>query len=135
MGCPFRRDTPPGELGGSTTDVYVGQAHGPFWLPCHNSPGYSSETRRDPKHAQCAGAAIFRANTGRASALPAGLLSLPPDKEKVFGSYAEFVSHHEKAPLDFAERKLRFFPPDLMMIAQMERSTTTKVNLPPSSQP
>jgi hypothetical protein len=120
-GCPFRRDTPAGDLGGSPTTTYVGQAHGPFWLPCHNSAGYGPETRRDPTHHQCAGAAIFRANTGRAELMPPALLHLPADTTEVFGSYAEFVAHHEEMSVEMAKTCLEILPPDRLMVCELSR--------------
>ena len=50
----------------------------------------------DAETMHCAGAAIFRANVGVAEKLPWKLLKLPAKSDdNVFGSYLEFVMHHE----------------------------------------
>jgi len=93
-GCPFSRAIAPGELGGGRPETYVGQAVGPFWLPCHCSANYRGKETVASEVSQCAGAAIFRANIG--VQMPPALLSLPRDTEKVFSTLADFWSHHTK---------------------------------------
>ena len=94
--CSFRRDTPPGNLGGSPPEVYIGQIEGPFMIPCHMLCNFDDPKWREKafKTGQCAGAAIFRANMG----LPPGPVPinlLPPDHTTVFSDYAEFLAHHK----------------------------------------
>ena len=96
-GCPFARTTAPGALGGNIPVTYVEQAALSFWLPCHkhvefDDPGW----KQDKSKPQCAGAAIYRAN--RAKRMPRTILSLPPNKEKVFATPKEFICHHMKIP-------------------------------------
>src|SRR4051812_16230318 len=102
--CPFRRGT--GTLGGSEPEVYIGQSHGPFWLPCHSTHNYKSlEARLDHANTQCAGAAIHRANLGRADLMPPELLRLPADTDTVFASHEEFLAHYRNiTPAEAAER-------------------------------
>jgi hypothetical protein len=97
--CPFRRDIKPGLLGGSPVETYIGQSVLPFWLPCHCDKNYERKTSQFKKVTQCAGTAIFRANIGVGQLMPDSLLSLPADREKVFGTMAEFVAHHKKIAL------------------------------------
>lgn len=128
-GCPFRRDTPAGKLGGSPVTTYVGQAHGPFWLPCHNSKGYSSETRFDTAHSQCAGGATFRANTGRADMMPDALLRMPKDTVTVFADYAEFVSHHEHIPVEFSRTLLETLSPDELLRMEFMKQSARQLQV------
>lgn len=94
--CPFSRTTKPGTLGGSPTEVFVGQIHAPFIIPCHCHIDYSDpdwKTNSVTNAPHCAGARIFRANLG-IKTLPESLAGLPQDTDKVFASVKEFVSHH-----------------------------------------
>lgn len=95
--CPFARTTPAGMLGGSHPETYIGQAFGPFYLPCHSD--YTAEARegfdkKDMSTRQCAGAAMFRANVGVEKVMPNGIHKLPEDRDKVFATPGEFLSHH-----------------------------------------
>ena len=97
--CPFRRSTEPGALGGSPPEVFIGQAHGPFWIPCHRTyePGVSAKEQRPDRAEQCAGCAIYRSNVEVADRMPEPLLRLPADKDKVFATPAEFIKYFEAA--------------------------------------
>lgn len=116
--CPFRKNNKlKGEFpGGSHPFVYVGQSVGPFWLPCHMDKEYNDK-ESDPKAVdQCAGAAIYRANTGSASRMPEPLLSLPKDMETVFKSHEEFLSHY----LNIPEDQISLSEDDLRILLEME---------------
>jgi hypothetical protein len=82
--CPWRRDSLHGWLGGLTSQQWVRAAHGDEVIDCHVHTG-----------AQCAGAAIYRANVAK---LPrdAANLRLPADREAVFASPDQFKEHHEE---------------------------------------
>ena len=79
--CPFSRQCTPGGTGGADPTVYVGQAQGAFWLPCHMDKDYNKESALDNAGmiAQCAGAAVYRANVGIDARIPSALLHLPED--------------------------------------------------------
>ena len=115
--CPFRVDAPPGELGGSPSFRFIGQAFGPFYLPCHAQPGY--DTLADDQ-LECAGAAIFRANCG----LPPvkGLHVLPPGPE-AFSSPATFLAYHESVTLDAADELLKRVTPERLCQIELQRSS------------
>lgn len=110
--CPYRRGTQ--HNGGSPPEVYVGQAMGPFLLSCHLSPGYWKNPR-GTEHAQCAGAAIFRANIHRAEVMPESMLKLPQDTEAVFSSSAEMVAHHRQISVEEAQAQLQEETPEQLM--------------------
>lgn len=98
-GCPFSRLTPPGELGGSPPDVYMGQVVGPFWLPCHSPADYQGKQSRPDQAPQCAGAAIFRHKIKASPHLPEFLLRLDDTgdgADEVFTSVQEFYQHHNQ---------------------------------------
>lgn len=116
--CPFARATEPDTLGGRDASVYVGQAYGPFWLPCHMAAGYE-ENKRDPELPQCAGAAMHRDLIGVAPSLPDGLHKLEGDPELVFSTPEEFVAHHRKIPLTEARRYLRENPPRKLLMEEL----------------
>ena len=117
--CPFRRDIKPGTLGGSHFTVYIGQTVGPFVLNCHTAEGYRAKQTDCMAVAQCAGAAIFRANIGIAFLLPDALHALPADTDAVFGSMEEFIAHHEGWPLAVAEHFLERHPPDQWLAREL----------------
>jgi hypothetical protein len=119
-GCPFRRDITPGALGGGVVETYIGQAFGPFVLPCHSASDYDprTTTAADP---QCAGAAIFRANVGVAGLMPKGIHSLPADPVAVFADAAEFIAHHTGADPYTVEAVLEHYTPQQMLAAELRR--------------
>ncbi len=115
--CPLRRDRPPGlkSLGYSPPEVYIGQAVGRFWVPCHKTyePGVHPKAQMPHNTAQCAGMAIYRANCG----IPAkddGILELPPDKELVFGSHEEFHAHHRGISVEESKEFLSIMTPEII---------------------
>lgn len=114
--CPFRRVSTPGYIGKNVTAaVYVGQAAGPFWLPCHKEEQYNLQNpmesmNRVDQIAQCAGAAHYRANTGVAVLMPNEIHHLPPDRDKVFATPAELLAHHDQVTIEEAEEQLRKTP-------------------------
>ena len=123
--CPFSRSVRPGALGGSPATTFIGQAYGPFILPCHkhcdfNDPQWKAKTINTP---QCAGAAIFRANVGVAPLLPDAIHKLPANHEAVFSTAAEFLSHHMMLPLEYAQEVLSTLTPAELCKQQMGRST------------
>lgn len=79
--CPFlAKENPTKEdLGGASVETYIGQARGPFWLPCHSDKNYAGKQSNPDLVTQCRGAAIFRANIGVAKQLPEPLLRLNSD--------------------------------------------------------
>lgn len=83
--CPFRRDSLPGWLGGSTPEQFVRHAHADLPYPCHTKIG-----------PQCAGMAIYRANICKSPRDPKAF-RLPADKVKVFSWPTEFINHHSTA--------------------------------------
>lgn len=115
--CPFRKDDG-AVLGGSSPERYIGQALGPFFLPCHMDPDYE-RNRRSTKLLQCAGAATFRANVGVSDIMPDGLLKMPPDKEGVFASPVELYAHHKAMSIDVAEMILRRKTPRSMLMDEL----------------
>ena len=62
--CPFTRTNELGPTCGGAfrSEQVLGQAHGPFWLPCHKDATYQGKESNPETVMQCAGAAIFRAN-------------------------------------------------------------------------
>ncbi len=119
--CPFQRSCEPGELGGSPTETFIGQAFGGFWIPCHECMDYTDPDWRLQYAAnQCAGAAIYRSNCHPAER-PPDLLTLPENKELVFATPAEFFAHHKGIPLEDAQRILDRWPPLFWWMCEMNR--------------
>lgn len=121
--CPFRRESTPQELGGSPTHVFVGQAYGPFWIPCHECIDYSDPNWREQYHAaQCAGAAIYRANCHPDIHRPPTILKLEPDTTIVFATPAEFVAHHEHMTLKQADEAIQILKPEFLYQCELRRA-------------
>jgi hypothetical protein len=121
--CPFTRASKPGELGGSPVDIYIGQAYGPFVLPCHcacnfDDPNWKDKSLDTP---QCAGAAIFRANIGVAPNLPDAIHALPADRERVFSNEEELVAHHVGISYGRAAALLTQTPPATLLRRELRK--------------
>lgn len=123
--CPFSRTVKPGALGGSPPETFIGQAYGPFILPCHKTCNFSDPLWKDKTidTPQCAGAAIFRANIGLNGQFPAVIHQLAPNKDKVFANAAEFYAHHKQISQFEACKQLLVTPPAMLLHRQMNRST------------
>ena len=80
--CPWARSALPGWLGSLTREEWIAVAHGESVIECHTMLG-----------AQCAGAAIYRANVCK-SVRHQDALRLEPDTDRVFATPAEFTAHH-----------------------------------------
>lgn len=127
--CPFTRSIAPGFTGGADPAVFVGQAVGPFLLPCHMDTRYAEE-RHSPELVQCAGAAIYRANIGAADRLPGAMLRCSPDPAAVFTSPAELLAHHRQVALEDAEAELQRTPPGVLLERELARSGVVVVEAP-----
>src|SRR6266404_5203889 len=80
--CPWSRSSFPGWLGGCTAEEWLATAHSDQQIDCHTLDG-----------AQCAGAAIYRANVCK---IPrTNVLRLERDFDNVFESPLEFTWHHK----------------------------------------
>lgn len=122
--CPFSRNVTPGELGGSPPETFLGQARGPFWLPCHKHSEYDNPNwKTDTSKPQCAGAAVFRANCGWDKQMPPSIHHLPRDTATVFASPAEFLSHHLRCSMFDAVIALNLVPVEAMCIREFEKAT------------
>lgn len=88
--CPWSRKALNGWLGGATSDQWIRAAHSDALIECHTKTG-----------AQCAGAAIYRANVCKSVRPP--LLTLPRNKDLVFAWPTEFHEHHAKLPERFRQ--------------------------------
>lgn len=127
--CPFSRASTPGHLGGSPPDTFIGQAHGGLWLPCHccYEPDKPASEQSVHTTAQCAGAAIYRANN--AIPLPSrALLVLDPDRVGVFATPAEFLAHHAGIELASAKLVLAVCPPSALARREL-RDARVKVHV------
>lgn len=127
-GCPFGRvnNNEKPAPGGSHPFVYLGQARGPFWLPCHNDRQYDGKESDPAKVKQCAGAAIFRSNCGKKYRLPEQLLDLPADHESVFSNEGEFYSYYSGMPMHDAHILLTDSTLDSFMFMEMEKEEVKK---------
>lgn len=81
--CPWARRSMAGWLGDTSREEWLGDAHGETRIECHTLLG-----------AQCAGAAIYRANVCKIPRDPA-LLRLPADRRLVFADRHEFWERHD----------------------------------------
>ena len=124
--CPFRRKGLPGFLGGAPAEVFIGQAHGDFWLPCHLHSDYKDpDWKTDHSKPQCAGTAIYRANVCK-SQKNESLLSLPPDRAQVFSEPAEFIAYHKRITLAAARKQLSEQTVTELMLIEMNKPGVVK---------
>jgi hypothetical protein len=71
---------------------------------------------------QCAGAAIFRANTGWADEMPIGFHELPADRETVYADPAQLIAGREGVSELVARSILLFVTPEKMCRAELEEA-------------
>lgn len=123
--CPFTRTSRPGNLGGSSPETYIGQAAGPFLLPCHRTCDFEDPEWRDKidVNPQCAGAAIFRTHINVAEFMPDDIHLLPSNVDKVFSTSAEFLSHHTGVSLSYATVLLKITPPSVLLRNEMSKAS------------
>lgn len=114
----------PGGLGGSPPETFIGQAFGPFILPCHkhcdfDDPDWKQKVIDTP---QCAGAAMFRKAMGISKRLPKELHSLEPEGP-LLANPVEFYVHHKQITPFEAMQQLMKNPPTLLLYEQLSRQT------------
>lgn len=128
--CAFARTSIPGELGGSEAEVYIGQCYGPFYIPCHMTYELGDPNLREKLHCTggCAGSAVFRANLGIDTLMPAGINRLPADHEAVFSTPAEFIAHHKRISLQDAMKLLAFKPPAELLMMEFKKAQVRLLN-------
>ena len=76
---------------------------------------------------QCAGAAIFRANSKQPYKLPDQLLSLPENHEKVFSNEAEFFAHYKGYSFEKCQRMLTPEALDNLMLKELRKSEVKRM--------
>lgn len=128
LGCPFKKINTNEKPypGGSHPFVYLGQARGPFWLPCHADKNYEGKGSNVETVSQCRGAAIFRSNCENQYPLPKELLKLEKDTDDVFENEAEFASHYLGGPVDKWKKVLKKPLLDHLMVKEISSPSPTK---------
>ena len=102
--------------------MYVGQAAGPFWLPCHKHTDYNDPNwKTDHSKPQCAGAAMYRDATGVADMLPDQLHKLTSDPELAFESPTQLLSAHFEVSEAVAAQMLVDFPVQHLLYVEVQR--------------
>lgn len=103
--CPWARKSLPGWIGSNSVAQWLAVARD-GWHPiaCHTRR-IASEALRDVEahrtseacqgHWECAGAAIYRANTSVMFYPERRWLTLPPNRIAVFATPGEFIAHHQ----------------------------------------
>ena len=106
-GCPYGRKTDRSYLKERGADVrrFIGQAVGPFLLPCHTFAD-KENWPLDVARPQCVGAAMFRDAIGVGDKMPAQLTRAKFDPEHVFGTLAEYLAYHDGCSVESAQRKI-----------------------------
>lgn len=104
--CPFNKKaqlTAENGLGGSHPTVYMGQAHAPFWLPCHMDGKYAGKDSNPKEVNVCIGAAMFRSKLSVKNRFPVSdLIPIMEDtKDFTFDSPTDFLAHY----LEISEEK------------------------------
>jgi hypothetical protein len=123
--CPFGITSAAGTEGMVDPVQLIGQAYGPFLLPCHQDKRYQHERFGDVLSLrQCAGAAIFRTHVGVAASLPAIFHTLPADEELVFKTPEELLAGISGMPRSAAEEFLRKVPPEVLMRREFSKNET-----------
>lgn len=122
--CPFMAWTKPGALGGSPPETFIGQAFGPFLLPCHKhvdfeDPLWKHKVMDTP---QCAGAAMFRKAMGISERLPDVIHSLEPEGP-LLENPVQFYAHHKQISHFEAVEQVMARPPAMLLGEQLARQS------------
>ncbi len=123
--CPMRRASIPGYTGEATPDQLIDAIGGHGLHPLHAMPCHKTVDYEDPdwrrqldapgsKVRQCAGQAIYLANTCKSPKGNEDAVKGKPDHTLVFSSRTEFMEHHGNQP-DAAEHEA-----ESMRLAQRE---------------
>lgn len=99
--CCFRRDSPPGCLGGYTLEDWKNLLHARgvnIDLACHCSTGFNDGIARVDEQRTCTGYAKFKANAGheQTGKLKEAMDFVGEDHEEVFSSWEEFERYHSQ---------------------------------------
>lgn len=105
-GCPYGRATAPGALRGNDPGRFLGQAVGPFVMPCHQAADRVC-WRENFTGPECAGAAMFRDLLGVAERLPVELRRMTGDPLVVFSDPVEYVAYHRACTMQEAWEHIR----------------------------
>lgn len=134
--CPWMQTTPPGALGGSPPETYIGQAYGPFVLPCHKACDFDDPDwkRKSMDVSQCAGAAMFRSRMGISPTIPTFLHSLEP-QGPVLDDPVKFYAHHKQITPEEALAQLTERTPLHLLDEQLGRQTNMTRRAPPKETP
>jgi len=122
--CPFRKDSKRGELGGSPAHVFIGQAFGKFYIPCHTHIDYTNPNwRHDVSVPQCAGAGMFRKKINPRP-IDWGVIDCKDDPNGMtFDTPFEFMFHHE---VSMTRNEVLFFlsqsPPHILHWHELNRA-------------
>jgi len=125
--CPFARKTTKEYLDtrGDNGERFIGQAIGPFYLPCHMQQGFDNAMYRARDSVNCAGAAIYRENIGVGDRMPEALGRMEADTEAVFASPAELLAHHRGITVAQAELMLSVTPPSKLLQIEVAKLPKT----------
>lgn len=93
--CPWRRASTPGFVGPHSAHEWREAIHSDAPIACHKTITAEGETTTYTH--QCAGAAIYRSNVHKLPRDP-DVVTLPPDRERVFSRDSEFLEHHDLRP-------------------------------------
>jgi hypothetical protein len=124
--CPFNKKNvlgnTPAALGYSPVETYIGQAEGPFWLPCHMEKEYKGKETGFHDVGQCRGAAIYRGNLGISEKMPKQLLKLDKDTDTVFSNHVELLSFYKEWTPERSKSFLAAFPPMFHLVNELGKT-------------
>lgn len=109
--CPFKRDSPPGYLGGSSGEplgFIAGPWYGDVRIPCHMTVDWEDSNWEALAQAAptCKGFATLCANSCKMPIDPMdaeATRETKPDRETVFANVGEFIEHHGGDPYQLIE--------------------------------
>lgn len=132
--CPFARATSKEYLDtrGQNGERFVGQAVGPFMLPCHMHKAFDNwrENPIGPDAATpCVGAAVYRSNNGYTH-LPDVIPRYAEDREAVFASPEELLAHHKGTTVEEERKFLKTKPVIAMCMDEMRSRSVQFIEVP-----
>lgn len=119
--CPFRRGAGPRVAGKVDPLRLVGQAAGPFSLPCHLDPDYGGAGSDPTGVTPCAGAAVYRANCSYPT--PPGVAPGERDTVTVYAGPVELAAGLYGCSEIDAAIVLLFNPVSYLLLLELRRVT------------
>lgn len=114
---------------GDNGERFIGQASGPFTLPCHMHKDFQDLLTEPKTCIGCAGAAIYRSNCGY-PCMGESVHRLPKNHDLVFSNPEQLLAHHRGVTLDDAKKMLENHPVSYWLASELSKAKIVRIPIP-----